>query len=49
VKVTLRYYTVTKAETCSYHLTVYIVHPRVLPRILAFGRDEFSMGMTILL
>jgi hypothetical protein len=47
MKVTLRYYTVAKAET--YHLTVYVVHPTVLPRILAFGRDEFGMDMIILL
>ena len=43
MKVTLRYYTVAKAET--HHLTDYVVHPR----ILTFARDKFSMDMTILI
>jgi hypothetical protein len=48
MKVTLGYYTVAKAET-YYHVTDCVVDPRVLPRILAFGREKFSIDMTLLL
>jgi hypothetical protein len=37
----------TQIET-YYHVTAYIIYPKVFPRILNFGRDEFNIGVGII-